>query len=224
MSYPQWHRQVFKKIQPLSEMSLYVRSGVFGLLVFASTYLYTSYLKIPGTINKSVADTSIILIGLSMLLSSICYFWNFLDSKIIYRKHLGLVGLAFGIVHIGLSFPALKNLFVMDTWTKGVFWAPLTGAVATVIFLIMALVSNQYSAMHLGGVVWRKILRTGYIAMGLVLAHVIFLKFSRWLTWYQEGAKTLPAMSIVVSVFILFVLIMRVLLWWSLKRKSSQSK
>lgn len=218
-NYPKWHKKVVSTIQPFSEKKLYLRVLVFGLLLFGATYLYTSWLKIPGAVNKSTADTAIILIGLSMLLSSLCYFWNFVDTKIIYRKHLGLLGFAFGVAHIVLSFSAVQSLFLPETWQKGTMWAPLTGALATVIFTIMALISNQYMARELGGQTWRFILRAGYIGVVLVFIHVFLLKSARWITWYEGGMKTLPSLSLMVSIFMAIVLIMRILLWFSLRKK-----
>jgi len=197
---------------------LYLRVLVLGLIVFGLSYFYTSFNQIPNALNKSVADTSVILIGLSMLLSSICYFWNSLDSKIIYRKHLGLIGFAFGLVHIGLSLSLLQRLFNIETWQKGAFWPALTGLIAALIFAVMTFISNKYAASHLGGKVWRMILRTGYVAILLVFAHIVLLKSSRWITWYQAGMKTPPSMSLIVSGLIVIVLGMRVLLWWALKK------
>jgi hypothetical protein len=91
MRYSQWHKKTVKAIGPVTETSLYLKTLVFSLVIFAITYGYTAWMKIPNVLNKSVADTSIILIGLSMLLSGVCYFWNLFDTKIVYRKHLGLV-------------------------------------------------------------------------------------------------------------------------------------
>lgn len=220
MQYKTWHTQVVKTIKPLSEKQLYFRTLIFGLLLFGACYAYTSWNKIPNQLNKSVADVAILLIGLSMLLSSLCYFWNFVDTKIVYRKHLGLIGFAFGLTHVALSYSALLNLFKIETWQKGVMWPIFTGAVATIIFTVMALISNQYAARELGGRAWRGILRTGYIAVILVWAHVVLLKSARWITWWHDGMKTPPAMSIVVTVFMTIVIVMRIALWFSLKKQA----
>ena len=81
-----------------SELKLYIRTSFFGLVVFAIIYGYISWLQIPGVLNKSVADTAVVLIGLSMILSGVSYFWKSFASKIVYRKHLGLIGFAFAVV------------------------------------------------------------------------------------------------------------------------------
>lgn len=220
MRYSQWHKKTLKNIAPITETSLYFRTLIFSLGIFAATFAYVSWLKTPNIWNKSVADTAIILIGLSMLLSGICYFWNILDTKIIYRKHLGLIGAFFGLAHLGLSLTQVMSIFASNTWTKGIPWNWLTGLGASLIFGVMVVISNQYSALHLGGKNWRGILRTGYLAVILILAHVILLKSGRWLTWYQSGMTSLPSMSLIVTGFMLIVILMRLALGWSLMTKS----
>lgn len=208
---------VFKK--PPSEFGLYGRTLVFGLLVGGLFYTYTTWLKIPNALNKSVADAAIFLIGCSMILSSMCYFWDFLDHMIVYRKYLGLVGFAFSLTHMLLSFSALQALFKSETWAKGAMWPALAGSMAMIIFAIMALISNRLMALKLGGKVWRGILRAGYLAVALVGAHVVLLKYGRWVAWYQGGMKTWPSSSMVVAVWILVVLVMRIALLIALKTK-----
>jgi DMSO/TMAO reductase YedYZ heme-binding membrane subunit len=194
------------------------------LIIFVLLFFYTSSLKIPNVLNKTVADTSIILIGLSMLLTSLCYFYDFVDTKIIYRKYLGIVGFLYGIVHIVLSFSAFQSLFKPETWQKGIPWPSFTGALALGIFTIMALISNRYAAYTLGGVIWRRTLRLGYLAVALIWVHVFLLKSSRLLTWYLGGMKTPPSTSLLVLIFMSVVIIMRIILWLSLLRKKFSNK
>jgi DMSO/TMAO reductase YedYZ heme-binding membrane subunit len=209
---------VIKK--PPSETTLYIRVLIFSLIMFAAFYGYTSWMKIPNVLNKAAADTAIVLMGLSMILSGVCYFWNFFDSMIRYRKQLGLIGWAFGLAHVILSFSALQALLKPESWAKGIIWPAFTGVIATIIFTIMALISNNLMARSLGGKWWRFILRTGYIAIIFVFAHVVLLKSVRWITWYQGGMKTLPSLSLLVSIFMVLVLLMRIALWISLHNKS----
>ncbi len=206
--------------KPLSGTSLYLRVMLFSIVVFGAGYAYTAWLGTPSVLNKTAADTSIIVMGLSMLLSSICYFWNSFDSLIRYRKHLGLVGFAFACAHMVLSFPAFQALFRPEVWQKGLMWPALTGTLAMVIFTVMALVSNTKMAMLLGGKTWRRILRTGYVAVLFVLAHVVILKSARWITWYENGMQTAPALSLLVSGFMVVVILMRIALWLATRNKT----
>lgn len=202
-----------------TEIKLYFRIVIFGLFIFVATYLYITWLAIPSPLNKSVADTAILLMGFSMILSSVCYFWNRFDKLIVYRKYLGLIGYAFFIAHFVLSFSAFTRLFSIENWEKGGLLAPTTGLIATIIFTVMALISNTFAAAKLGGKMWKFILRTGYIAVIFVTIHVIALRGTRWLTWFQEGMPTPPSMSLLVSIFMLIVLTMRVALWAALKKR-----
>lgn len=206
-----------------SELMLYLKVLIFSALLYGGAYAYTSWLKVPNIINKTTADVSIILIGLSMWLTSLGYYFNVFDTFIRYRKHLGLVGFAYGVAHILLSFSALQNLFRAETWENGLMWPALNGLLATVIFTIMTLISNTFMAKTLGGKLWRQILRTGYIAVIFVWFHVVLLKSARWITWYEAGMQTPPAMSLIVTIFMTIVVLMRIALWWSLRRQRAMT-
>ena len=193
-----------------AEAVIYTKVLVFGLALFGLFYFYTTKMGIPNVLNKSVADTSIVLIGLSFWISSLSYFFTIFDTLIKYRKHIGLIGFAFGVVHFILSFQALKGLPNP---------APLTGVLAIIIFTIMALISNRALMMKIGVARWRLLLRCGYAAVLLILAHVVFLKYARWLTWYNGGLKTLPSSSIIISLFIAVVVVMRLAMWLRIQMK-----
>ena len=88
----------------------------------------------------------------------------------------------------------------------------------------MAVISNMYMTRMLGGKWWKIILRTGYLAVILVLAHVVLLKSARWMRWYQDGMETFPSLSLLVSVFMVIVVLMRIALWMALKKRDSHLK
>jgi DMSO/TMAO reductase YedYZ heme-binding membrane subunit len=206
------------------ESKFYFLTGIFGLVVFGLCYAYFKWMGIPGELNKAAADTSIILMGLSMWLSSLGYFFNVFDWAIVYRKFLGLIGFAFALAHLILSWEPFKALFSAATWQAGHAWPALAGVIALVIFTIMALISNSGAARLLGGKAWRHVLRTGYIAVLLVMVHVVLLKSPRWISWYEGGMKTPPAVSLLVTIFMAVVVLMRLLLWVALLRKQRLMK
>lgn len=199
---------------------LYFKTGLLSAVIFAGTFYYTKWMSVPNELNKSLADTAVVLIGLSMLISSLCYFWNSFDWSIVYRKYLGLVGFAYALAHLLLSWGPFLTITNATTWQQGRMWPVLTGLLALIIFAMMAAISNAFSARLLGGRTWRYVLRTGYVALFLVGAHVVLLKSARWLVWYQGGMKTLPSMSLLVTGFIGLVIAMRLLLWWRLSRRA----
>lgn len=208
-------------VSMLKELKYYVQTTIFGILVFAGTYYYTTWLGIPNVQNKALADTAALLISFSMLLTAICYFWNFFDSKIIYRKYLGLVGFAFGLAHVYLSRGALNALQNVEKWQQGAIWPAFTGVLATLIFLIMTIVSNKLATKILGGKQWKRILRLGYIALVFVLAHVALLKSGHWVTWIEGGMNRAPSMSLIVSGVIIITVLMRIVLFFVLLNKKA---
>lgn len=215
--------QTIKKIPKIeSDFQRYIKVTIISLVIFGLFYGYLHWMGIPGTLNKAVADTSVVLICLSMLFGPICHFWNFADTKIVYRKHLGLVGFAYVVVHLLLSFSALEKLTETASWQSGAALPVAAATAATTIFLIMTLISNNYAARELGGIWWRRILRTGYLALILSLAHVALLKMSRWVEWFHGGLQRPPALSLVVSTLIIITLLARLLLEISLRRKTAQ--
>lgn len=210
------------RAKQLLDLHFYLQSAIFSTLVFALTYAYLSWQGIPGTLNKATADTATLLIGLSMIASGLAYFFNFADRLVIYRKHVGVIGFFFAVWHMILSWSALLNLLKIETWESGKMGPALTGLIALVIFAVMALISNQLSTRLLGTKLWRGILRFGYVALALVIAHVFLLKSARWLTWYEGGMSTPPALSLVVTIFALLVILVRLLLWFSLMRRRAR--
>lgn len=202
-----------------SDLKMYIQTLFLGFVLFVASYYYIIWLKIPNPLNKAVADTSMYLIGLSMMLASLCYFWNIFDRFITYRKHLGLVGVLFGFTHIYLSLGVLQKLFVAETWQKGVPWGPFTGALAAVIFIIMTLVSPGAIAQIIGGHLWRIILRFGHVAVVLIWLHVYFLKWGYIVKWYNEGMKSFPSTSLIVLGFMTIVIVLRIALSIALAKK-----
>lgn len=208
-----------KKAKFFLELKFYLQSLVFSLFIFALSYVYISWQSIPSALNKSVADTAAFLVGSSMIMSGMAYFFNFLDRKVIYRKYIGLMGFAFAMVHLMLSFSAFQNLLKVETWQNLTMWPMLAGLLALIIFTLMALVSNQLAIRFLGAKLWRGILRFGYVGIFFVLVHVFLLKSARWLTWLQGGMQGWPSLSLMVGVFAVLVILLRIALWLSLKRR-----
>jgi DMSO/TMAO reductase YedYZ heme-binding membrane subunit len=201
-----------------SDWIRYVKTALFGAVVFGLCYSYIRWTGAPNELNKSLADTSILLISFSMVISSLCYFWNTLDWTIVYRKHLGILGFAFGVAHLSQSWGAFMSLLDATTWQQGKMWPVLMGALALGLFAAMAIISNTVAALLLGGKIWRYILRSGYLAIIFVWLHVVLLKSARWILWYEGGMKTPPSLSLIVTGVMSVVLLARVVLWWRLRR------
>ena len=189
----------------LCSLYQFVRAGEFNLRIF----------------NQSIADAGMIVIGVSFALSGLTYFWDFLDSKLKYRKYIGLVGFYLILMHglislFGLSdnFPFPEYYLLSHNITAFLL------ALGSLLYLIfMAIISNSSVAQKLGGILWRKLLRVGYLAYLLGFLHYASKKYVGWQYWLTSEGKLLPPLSLIVTLFVIWVFALRLALWWDLRRK-----
>lgn len=189
---------------------------VVGIYYFVQRGSFSLY-----SANRVFADVSLLLIGLSFALSGICYYWNFADHFIIYRKQLGVVGFSYAVLHASISLflphakPFLFYYFSSENMLSSVF-----AIVALIMYLGMIIVSTKYVIQQIGGQTWRKLLRVGYIAYFLSILHFGLILYEPWILWLTGQAKTfLPPFSLFVFLAGVAVLLLRIFLWISLAHK-----
>ncbi len=200
-----------------SEMRLYAETVVYSIIVFIVIFAYSWVVSPEVTVrstNRVVADLAFILMGLSMMLSSLCYFWNFADRYIIYRKHLGLVGVGYMAIHGAISLLYSGYLPFQEFYLSEARLLPLTAAViATLIFAVMALVSNRLSIQTIGPKRWKLLMRIGFLGYFLALIHFAITGIPKWLFWFTGTTATMPPFALVVFLFGSSVLALRTALW-----------
>lgn len=206
---------------------LWTRTTIFSFAVLGLANLYVTIARSMAgrsgfswfAENSAVAFVATILIGLSMALSGICYFWNFADTKIVYRKYLGLAGFAFLVVHVFVSSYTLGHAFPFFEMLEDVQISLLTGLGGLVLFTLMAVISNKYSAIELGGTQWRFFLRSfGYAGYALAMVHVAIRSFADWQKYASAWTDTLPPLSLLGFIFALAVMLLRGILWARLRK------
>ena len=118
---------------------------------------------------KTFAGTANFLLALSLSLSSFGYFFDFLDSKVIYRKYLGLLGYFSALIYSLLLFVANPDRywygFRENFWSSDI----VLGLLAMAIFTGMAVISNDRAMLWIGPKRWRHYLRFGYLAFFLLV-------------------------------------------------------
>lgn len=226
MSFVDKYKQIVQKIGPVNPLILWIKTILFAAFIYVLCFGYYKLAKFPITGNRLISETmanaGMIMIGISFMMSGLTYFWNFIDTKIIYRKYIGLLGFYMTAVHI---YIALKFSFENPARSFSEGWdviAFLLGCLALAIFLEMAIVSNQYSVRELGNKAWRIILRTGYIAYLFAVVHIIIKKFDLWKEWFDDKMTSLPPLSLIIGIFSLIVFGMRIALWIALRKKKGQ--
>lgn len=235
--------EIIEKCGVIVPMKLSLHTAWFGVAVLLFCFWYLSVTEpgtLPVTMNKALADSAMILIGLSFALSSLCYFWDFFDCLIIYRKYLGLVGFALGVAHGVMSFVfylywkprgyETNPIFILDhQWDFGIFfvsnlYAFASAMVAFLIFLMMTAISNQYAIHELGGIWWRRLLRLGYIAYIFATIHFAIKNIPEWREAFSMTTPTLPPLNFVIFLLVGAVIIMRLALWRSLWKKTQTDR
>ncbi len=193
-----------------AERRLLIHSHILAVITFVIAALALFLQK--GTfslrlVNQSTAWTAVFLIGLSFAMSGICYFWNFADRKIVYRKHIGIVGFFYGLAHFVLTLYLLsKRANLLDYFTSPEhFWPFFFAATALLYFGFMYGISNQYAAHELGGKHWRMALRFGYVAFIFAMLHFGILG-------WNAGTLFTFSLNTVFFVFSLLVILMRIIL------------
>ena len=219
MPFQQRFNEIVQKVPaPISSRHLWLNTLITSVVLFVSVTIYTALRRgFNGleTINSSVAWTSVILISSSFILSSICYFWDLFDTRIIYRKHLGVVGFIYALIHaiISLFFITEFSPFTTYFLSPENFPVFLFGLTALVIFAGMTLISNNYSIHELGGKRWRLLLRIGgYTGLIFAMIHFALRGLPWWLRWLDSGMPFPPPLGFIVFIFTIFVFYFRIIL------------
>lgn len=222
-TFPERHEEIIRKAPRHPLVRLWAYSLLFSVLItvlcgaYVRMYFHTFSTRV---LNETFADAGLIIIGCSFALSGICYFWNFLDTKIVYRKYLGLIGFFLIVLHVLLSlffvpFP------ITDYFTPAHRTAFTAALISLVIFVCMAFISNRYAVHQLGGAHWRILLRTGYAAYFLALIHFALRKGPEWDRWLAHHTSILPPLSMIVVVLGCAVLALRFALFLALSQKKA---
>ena len=175
-----------------------------------------------GIFSQVLSNVGMLLIGLSFALSGICYFWNFADHYIIYRKQLGVVGFGYVFLH------GILSLFFLPEYQPVLFYyleketilAFLFALIAMVIYAMMIIISTKTMIQKIGGHTWRMLLRVGYIAYAFSLVHMWLNNYTFWLRYLSgQGKSPLPSFGLLTFLAGIVVIILRIAVWISTSRK-----
>ena len=179
-----------------------------------------------GIFNQVLSNVGMLLIGLSFALSGICYFWNFADHFIIYRKQLGVVGFGYVFTHgiLSLFFLPEYQPILFYYLEKETILAFLFALIAIVIYVLMIIISTKTIIQKIGGHTWRILLRVGYIAYVLSLAHMWLNSYTYWLRYLSgQGRSPLPSFGLLTFLAGIVVIILRIAVWVSTSKKTAQT-
>jgi DMSO/TMAO reductase YedYZ heme-binding membrane subunit len=195
--------------------SLLIAAGAAAFFV-----VYISILDGPFTLvsfAKVMAGMANFLFAMSLSLSSLGYYFNFLDSKVVYRKYLGLLG-----YFAALTYTLLLVILRPERYGYGLadyFWTSdvLLGLTAMAIFTGMAIISNDKAMLMIGPLRWRNLLRFGYLAFFLLVLRAVLNEsqpigadaLPEYWSAYFQSLDTLPPVRLLFSFVALSVIFFR---------------
>ncbi|MBT6690895.1 hypothetical protein HOB10_00995 [Candidatus Parcubacteria bacterium] len=199
------------------KQKIWTNSFVFSLIVFVLFILATALLEKPFsllTINRAMAGTSAIMFAAAFSLSGFCYYWDFLDTKIAYRKYLGLLGFWYALAY-SISLLIVDPERYLIGFTKNFFTADiLLGLMSMTIFGFIAIISNDKIMLKMGPHRWRKTLRLGYLAWVLLALRAYLIEKNLWLEYFQS-LEGFPPPRLLLSLLVVAVIIFRLSITFS---------
>ncbi len=183
-------------------MGKYVPYAISAIIVGILSWYYFIFRGFAvsiGFINSVVAFSTIFIIGMSFILGPLARFIHFFRVWLAYRKDFGLIGFAFAALHIALVVPMLL-LEATREFDFGDVASLAVAALAFMIFTLMALTSTAKWVEKLGYDNWKNLQRLGYIAIVLVLFHVVLL---------EKGVFLTRIIGQIAVAFVLIILLLR---------------
>ncbi len=174
--------------------------------------------------NKAIAVAAVVLMGISYLLGPLARIWpQRFGSKMHLRKHLGLLGFGLAALHGVISFLLFNSAYYPKFFTEGGKLnldgelSMLFGVLAFFIFSLVAITSLPAVERSMSRGQWQSFQRSGYLALLLVLLHVLVMGWQGWLKPGDWPGGLLP-MSLISFTVLAFVLLMRIAVQFSWRR------
>ena len=203
---------------------LWLQTTLFGAVLYWIAFFYISLYEkgfFLSAMSEAFALSGGILIGFSFALSGLGYFLNVFDTKLKYRKMLGVVGYLFALIYS-------STLVLLDSERYGSYLLEhildidiLLGLIAMIIFTVMFLISFPWAIRTLGRH-WRPVLRLGYIAFVLLIIRALFIEGMIWRAWISMPIA-LPPPRFLLSIFALSVIYLRFALEIGIRQKKKRT-
>jgi DMSO/TMAO reductase YedYZ heme-binding membrane subunit len=165
-------------------------------------------------LNKTVSLAAVLFVACSYLVGHL-FRWHDDDKalRLVVIKFCGLMGFFLAVAHILFSFilmtPAYFAKYFGDDGRLNVEGevGMATGAIALLFLLAPALTTMPMMPKSLGGWRWKRSQRLGYVALGLVGAHLVALGVRGWLapSGWHGGLPPISLVAVVAAVIPLVV-------------------
>ena len=207
-----------------------------ALLVYVFLTVHSNWAPIHRW-NRVFADTSLLLLAVTMLIGPAARLWRAASRLVQWRRAFGVHALVFGAIHVllvldgwlgwelprlfGLLVHPLRGEYVMVEHGFGL--ANVLGMVALAYGVVLVLISNEYAVQRLGGSVWKFIQRGAYVLWMFVVIHTAYFLFMHFLHF----DRPMPDPNPLRWPFVALVLAVTALRWmatvqtWRLNRNAA---
>lgn len=167
-------------------------------------------------LNKSLATSTLLLLGIVLLLGPLSRIFTIFDHFLKYRKELGIMTFFTGVTHVYLAMFPLARHGPFGFYQSQPLSA-YAGLVGLVIMFKLLILSHGAVERMVGTRIWWKLQYWGVRLAFLAIAfHMIVLKYAGWGTWFMSrglgslhGAAALPPPGLLGGIFVMFVLVVR---------------
>lgn len=194
-------------------VAFFVTLGIAGALFWYLT-ARRGYFDL-SIINKSLASTSLLLLGIVLLLGPLSRLYGRFDKWINYRKELGILAFFLGAVHVYLSMFPLARRGPFGLYQSRPIIA-FSGLLGLLIMAALFVVSFEKIKSKIDIAKWWRSQYIGVrVAAMAVLLHMTLFKYSEWLKWLggeidrKLAQPGWPPASLLAAVFSGFVLLVR---------------
>ncbi len=186
---------------------------VFGVSVGYSIIRYQFVKDVPWAhfplfiLNKATSLAAVVFIGCSYLLGRVLKFHNHDPAlRLVVVKFCGLMGFALAGMHAFFSFCLLNpGYFAKYHTADGRLNLEGELGMAVGVVALWALVSPAITTLPmmpkaLGGRRWKRTQRVGYIALILVVVHLVVLGWKGWMTpWKWSWMPPISLLAVVAA-------------------------
>lgn len=197
---------------PSFKAKMWLQTSIIAFALYGFFAAITNFLDgslVLLTWSKALGGTAAVCIAISFSLSGFCYYFDFLDTKLVYRKYFGLMGYLFALAYsISLLFVNPERYFYgfFNNFFSADF---ILGITAMSIFTFMALISNAWAMKAIGPQNWRRGLRLGYFAWLMLAIRAYTIEKSLWMHWWQS-LDSFPPPRMLLSLLVLTVILFRI--------------
>lgn len=167
----------------------HITVGISSLIVCLILVQTRNDLEPLHSWNRAFADVSLFMLGIILLMGPLSYLYKPLQKQIFWRRTLGIWSALYAMLHTIIILNGwvewkLERLFFIFTppgqpWIlhPGFALANTIGILALIYYLMLTVISNNWSMKLLGKKSWKYLQQKTTVVYTLVILHTLYFLF-----------------------------------------------